>query len=54
MVRQVNKAKISITIDHELYEIIQREADKDDRSVSSMINKILKDWSKGVSDTEGE
>lgn len=44
MVRQVNKAKISITIDNEVFEVISHEAERDDRTVSSMINKILKDW----------
>lgn len=53
MVRQANKAKISITIDLEVHEIIQQEAEKDDRTVSSMINKILKDWSK-VASEKGE
>lgn len=42
MVRQVNKEKLSITLDIEVYEFIQKLADRDDRSVSSMINKLLK------------
>lgn len=50
MIRQANKAKISITIDLDVHEVIQAEAEKDDRTVSAMINKILKDWSKGVSE----
>ena len=54
MVRQVNKSKISITIDPEVYEVVQREADKDDRTVSSMINKILKDWVKELPEEEKE
>lgn len=44
MVRQVNKEKLSITIDREIYEKIARDADNDDRSVSSMINVILKKY----------
>ena len=46
MVRQNNKAKISITLDIEVHEAILLEAEKDDRSISSMINKILKDYVK--------
>lgn len=46
MVRQVNKEKISITIDHEVFEVIKEAAEMDDRTVSSMINKILKDWAR--------
>jgi len=42
MVRQINKEKLSITLDIEVYEFIQELAEKDDRSVSSMINKLLK------------
>lgn len=36
------KEKISITIDNDILEIIKREAEKDDRSVSQYINIILK------------
>lgn len=46
MVRQFNKAKISITIDQDVYEIIEKLAEKDDRSISSMINKILREFAK--------
>jgi hypothetical protein len=42
MVRQVNKEKLSITLDVEVFEFVQELADKDDRSVSSMINVLLK------------
>jgi hypothetical protein len=42
MVRQVNKEKLSITLDREIYEKLAEDADKNDRSVSSMINVILK------------
>ena len=42
MVRQVNKEKLSITLDFEVYQFVQELADKDDRSVSSMINVLLK------------
>ena len=46
MVRQVNKEKLSITLDTEVHKVITEEAEKDDRSISSMINKILKEWAK--------
>lgn len=46
MVRQTNKEKLSITLDYEVYKKIAEMADKDDRSVSSMINIILRDWLK--------
>lgn len=42
MVRQVNKEKLSITLDTDVYEFVKELADKDDRSVSSMINVLLK------------
>lgn len=42
MVRQVNKEKLSITLDVEVFEFVQELADKDDRSLSSMINVLLK------------
>lgn len=46
MVKQFNKAKISITIDQEVYDVIAKQAEKDDRSISSMINIILRDYVK--------
>jgi hypothetical protein len=42
MVRQVNKEKLSITLDTDVHEFVKELADKDDRSVSSMINVLLK------------
>lgn len=42
MVRQVNKEKLSITLDTEVYKFVQELADQEDRSVSSMINVLLK------------
>lgn len=44
MARQSNKEKLSITIDVEIFEFISDEAEKDDRSVSSMINVILRNY----------
>lgn len=44
MVKQFNKAKISITLDTDVHEVISELAEKDDRSVSSMINKILREY----------
>ncbi|MEK5439365.1 MULTISPECIES: toxin-antitoxin system protein [Paenibacillus] len=44
MVRQTNKEKLSITLDVEVFEFVSSEAVKDDRSVSSMINVILRNY----------
>jgi len=44
VVRQFNKDKISITIDHDIYEKLTAEAEKEDRSISSMINVILREY----------
>lgn len=41
---QFNKSKISITLDIEVHEKIVELAEKEDRSVSQQINKILKDY----------
>ena len=37
------KEKISITIDEDVLSKIKKEAEKDDRSLSQYINKILKE-----------
>ena len=42
MVRQTNKEKLSITLDIDVFEFVSAAAEKDDRSVSSMINVILR------------
>jgi hypothetical protein len=42
MVKQVNKAKISVTLDLDVHEFVTVLADKDSRSLSSMINVLLK------------
>ena len=44
MVRQFNKDKISITVDHDIFEKVEAKAEKEDRSVSSMINVILREY----------
>lgn len=36
------KEKISITVDSDVLEIIKKQAEKDDRSLSQFINVILK------------
>jgi hypothetical protein len=55
MVRQVNKEKLSITLDTEIFQRVSDLAAKDDRSVSSMINVILRDWLKEhVPEEKGE
>lgn len=42
MVKQNNKEKLSITLDSDVYEELVKRAEKDDRSLSSMINVLLK------------
>lgn len=44
MVKQVNKEKLSITLDSDVHRAVLAAAEEDDRSLSSMINKILKEW----------
>lgn len=46
MVKQVNKEKLSITLDTDVHQAVLAAAEEDDRSLSSMINKILKEWAK--------
>ena len=53
MVKQFNKAKISITLDQDVFDRISQLADEDDRSVSSMINKVLREYLK-VEDKQGD
>ena len=38
------KTKVSITLDDNIIKEIKELAEKDDRSFSQYINKILKDW----------
>ncbi len=38
------KTKVSITLDDNIIKEIKDLAEKDDRSFSQYINKILKDW----------
>jgi hypothetical protein len=40
------KKKIAITIDEEVLEKLKQFANKEDRTISSQINKILKDFFK--------
>jgi hypothetical protein len=42
VVKQTNKEKLSITLDSDVYEELVKRAEKDDRSLSSMINVLLK------------
>lgn len=42
MVKQTNKEKLSITLDIEVFQYVSELADKDSRSLSSMINVLLK------------
>lgn len=41
---KIRKVKMSITIDEDVEKLIQRDAEKDDRKSSQMINKILRDY----------
>lgn len=43
MVKQFNKEKLSITLDKDIFDKLVELAEKDDRSVSSMINKTLRE-----------
>jgi hypothetical protein len=49
--RQVNKEKLSITLDYEVYKAIADLAEEESRSLSQQINKILKDH---IKDQEGK
>ena len=40
------KIKIAITLDEELLKLIRNKADDEGRTVSSQINKIIKDYFK--------
>ena len=44
------KKKIAITLDEEILEQLKEYAKKEDRTVSSQINKILKDFFKEKED----
>jgi predicted transcriptional regulator len=46
MSRQFNKVRTAITLDPEVHEYVSKLAEKEDRSVSQQINKILKDFIK--------
>lgn len=52
MVKQTNKDKRSITLDNDVAEAIEKIAEKEDRSFSQQINKILKDYIKQVEGKE--
>jgi hypothetical protein len=42
------KKKIAITLDEEVLEKLKQYASEEDRTVSSQINKILKDFLKSI------
>ncbi|NJJ38570.1 toxin-antitoxin system protein [Paenibacillus apii] len=54
MVRQSNKEKLSITLDVDVFEFVGELAEKDDRSVSSMINVILRNHMNDVKKARGQ
>lgn len=45
------KVKASITLDEDVYYFLQEAAEMDDRSVSSYLNRVLKEW---VKEKEGK
>jgi hypothetical protein len=42
MVKQSNKEKLSVTLDLDVFAFVNQKADEDSRSISSMINVLLK------------
>lgn len=44
--KQFNKVRTSVTLDPEVHEYVAKLAEKEDRSISQQINKMLKDWIK--------
>ena len=44
------KDKISITIDNDLLEELRKMAEEDDRSLSQLINRILKSYVSSLND----
>lgn len=46
MVKHVNKDKRSITLDSEVAAYVEELAEKDDRTFSQQLNKIVKDYRK--------
>lgn len=44
MVKQINKDKRSVTLDTEVSAYIEELAEKEDRSFSQQLNKIVKDY----------
>lgn len=41
--KQFNKIRTAITLDPEVHEYVKKIAEKEDRSISQQINKIIKD-----------
>lgn len=48
------KAKVSITLDHDLVSKIRHLVEEDDRSFSQYINLVLKDWVKKKENDHGQ
>lgn len=49
--KQFNKLRTTLTLDPDIHAYLSKIAEKDERSLSFVINKILKDW---VKEKEGE
>lgn len=48
--KQYNKIRTSVTLDPDVYESIKIIAEKEDRSISQQINKMLKDQLRELND----
>ena len=48
------KEKISITIDSDILERLKRLAEEDDRSLSQLINRVLKDYLIRINDDQSK
>lgn len=46
MAKQINKDKRSVTLDPEVSAFVEELAEKEDRSFSQQLNKIVKDYRK--------
>ncbi|MEK4754805.1 hypothetical protein MKX72_20090 [Priestia sp. FSL R5-0597] len=43
----MNKIKISLTLDKDVYEQIKQISEEEERKVSQQVNKVLKEYLKG-------
>lgn len=45
------KEKVSITLDSDIVKVVKELAEKDDRSFSQFVNKVLKEYIAGKTDS---